>query len=75
MILLVVKWRGSINVASMRTFESLDALKAYVESGACRKHPGANGLGLNYFYAYHVFGDGTEARLLKKAEMQAVGLR
>lgn len=67
MILLVQKSRRSITVGSFRYFDSLKDLTAFFERETTINRR-------NYF-AYYVYNDGTEPRILNKKEMLKAGLR
>lgn len=68
--LLVKKWRGAINIASMKHFDSLLELEAYIKN-----HP--DEYSWNFHHAYRIphLTDNAEAKALSTKEKIAVGLR
>jgi len=64
--LLVEKWRGAINIASMRYFPDKEALKAHVSQ--------SNPESWQWHHAYRVYPD-REAKHLLLNELREIGLR
>lgn len=65
--LFVSKWRGSINVSSMRYFQTIQDLEAHVRTITPDR--------LWLHHAYRVYHNGTEAKSLTPKECSAIGLR
>lgn len=68
--LLAQKWRGSINIVSMRWFANEDELGAHL-----REHPPEHWDSEPKWHAYRVSNDGKEAQSLTLKECRAIGLR
>lgn len=70
--LFCAKWRGAINIASMRYFGTLAELETHVRTQT-PQHWEASAMGT--WHAYRVSNDGTEAKALTLKECRAIGLR
>ena len=68
--LLAQKWRGAINIASMRVFTGTGDLEAHL-----REHPPEHWNAEPKWHVYRVFNDGREAEALTLKESRAIGLR
>jgi len=70
--LFAAKWRGAINIASMRYFDTIEGLEAHVRTQT-PQYWEASATGT--WHAYRVSNDGTEAKALSLKECRAIGLR
>jgi hypothetical protein len=68
--LLARKWRGVINIASMRIFENYDRLYHHIQ-----EHPPEHWSGPEPYHIYEVYDDGKEARPFTLKQNRAIGLR
>lgn len=68
--LLARKWRGAINIASMRYFSTYDSLHHHIQ-----EHPPEHWSGGEPFHVYEVYNDGREAKPFTHKQNQALGLR
>jgi len=68
--LLAKKWRGAINIASMKYFDSLFDLEAYVKN-----NPDEYGWTFHHAYRIPHLTDNAEAKPLSLKEKRAIGLR
>ena len=65
--LLAKKWRGAINITSMRYFADYDALKAHIG----QNRPSS----WDWHHVYRIYDDGRDAKALTLNENRALGLR
>ncbi len=68
--LLAKKWRGAIDIASMKHFNSLFELEAYIRSNT-------NQYNWSFHHAYRIphLTDNAETKALSLTEKRAIGLR
>lgn len=70
--LFCAKWRGSINIASMRYFGTFEELENHIRTQTPEQWE-ASAAGT--WHAYRVYSNGTEAKALSLKECRAIGLR
>ncbi len=72
--LLVHKYRGAINIASMRIFDTFEQTRDYIAENLIRPNDRMNWITLASHFVYLV-NDREEAKLLNRRELIALGLR